>query len=57
MCVCTFDRVLKHFFCFKNKFPKKTYEFEPSVVLEEDNNFLCKNISPPEQEEESFEIL
>ena len=63
MCVCTFDRVLKYFFCFKNKFPKKTYEFEASVVLEEKqiNNFLpnFENSSNPQQEEdeESFEIL
>ena len=54
MCICTFDKICKYFFGSKDKFPKKTYEFEASVVLEEKQ---IPNFLPNEEEEESFEIL
>ncbi len=53
MCICTFDKVCKYFFGSKDKFTKKTYQFEAPVILEDKqtNNFL------PNEEEDSFEIL
>lgn len=53
MCICTFDKVYKYFFGSKDKFQKKTCEYEASVILEDKhvNNLLSK------EEEDSFEIL